>query len=243
MKFILALALGALSATAHAEIVTYTFSGTFDAPYLLGSGASGTGPLFSGLVKQGDHFSGQFSFDIAAPKMSELNVRSFYGAYYQMQDFQFKASDAFNNAVPAWTAPTQVPFAMIDGPSIGVGLSSDVGGHPPDQPSTYTSSFTVQAAAPDSAGHSNWSINLGGLANTTEFLDGRIPVGFNDIVSPRFTLRAYDDEAGRWSTVDGTLQIQYVNANVSPVPEPSSALMLLAGLAGVGGIARLRRRA
>lgn len=243
MKLILALALGALSAAAHADVVTYKFSGTFGAPHLEGSSAPSTDSLLSSLVKQGDHFSGQFSFDTDAPAVEQLGGRSFFTDYYQMKDFQFKASDALNNAVPAWTGPTETQYSVINGPGLAVISTSDIGAHPPNEPLNYTYWFVVHASAPGGVGESDWSFSLSGMPSTTHFSGGRIPVGFNDIVDSGFSLRHRDNQTGQWNMVNGALQIEYVNPNVSPVPEPSSALMLLAGLAGVGGIARLRRRA
>jgi hypothetical protein len=231
MKITLALALSALSAVAHAEAVTYNFSGTFD--------TARNAEAFAGLIKQGDHFSGQFTFDTAATPVFEFSGRGPNYSFYETLGFKFKASDAFNNAVPAWTAPTEVFYTQVNGPNIEIGSYFMVGG-PPWEPSPVTNLFSVDAAANSGGGRYNWLLGVTAESSHTSFDDNRIPVGFNDIVNPSFSIQVYDNQTKQWGTFDGAVQIQY--AGVSPVPEPSSALMLLAGLAGVGGAAALRRR-
>ena len=240
MKLILALAMGVLSAAAHAEVVTYTFSGAFDAPSTSPweAPATSSGPLAFGLVKQGDRFSGQFTFDTNAPGkwISIEPIAPADWAYYPTQSFEFKGPNALNHVVPAWNAP----YGPEDGPAINVLVGRNDFGKPWSDPTTSYNILNVYGAANQDATY-RWNVGLSFQSDKNTFDYPRLPVGYNDFSSGQIELQLINNVTGGRDFVTGTAQIQL--ANVSPVPEPSSALMLLAGLAGVGGIARLRRRA
>lgn len=222
MKYIVAFAFGLLSATANAKIVTYNFSGVFSAPerHMLEDGAS-TEPLLLGLIKEGDAFSGQFSYDTDA-----LPVSGHAGSEtYVLQNFRFKASGAFNDAAAAWS---------------GQWFNANHGFSFPGLP-TVDDSFSVSGETRVNAGSSPLlDITVGAdLAQDTLNRPG-LPDTLGTFSNSYARVFMYYDDPRMYDEVVSSVRIELAPA--SPVPEPSSAALMLAALAGMGGVGALRRR-
>jgi hypothetical protein len=219
MKYILAFALGLMSVAASAKTVTYTFSGVFDAPSRnVFADPSNTEPIFLDLIKAGDHFSGQFTYDSSAPVQSSFDASWGTARSYQLKSFQLQGSNGFNNALSAWPEPTlntqHTPYG--DGYSLVGGSNADGG-----------KSHTVIAV-------------LQGGVDQNAFADAQLPGSLGSGGNGSLSITMYHYDAHIYDMARGNVQIQL--AAVSPVPEPSSAAMMLAALAGIGGLAAVRRR-
>lgn len=91
---------------------------------------------------------------------------------------------------------------------------------------------------------------LGGPTPVTKTLNGLFSVAFNDYLNNSYSLAANTPYTLKISGVtlaspvggSGIVNINYANGTVTPVPEPESYAMLLAGLGLVGTIARRRSK-
>lgn len=242
MKLFLALALAGLSAAAQAEIITYTFAGEFETPTITASGSETLAAPFAGLLKQGDHYSGSVTFD-TYDEIAYMPNRMASSTWYKTLDFQFKVSSDFDKTVPSWTGPVDVPYnSDVTGPIV-VTSSWTISNGNPLGPWVHGERFSMYATANSDDGLHAWTISLGG--------DSEFPA--DNMMNKYLTLYAYDNAEHSVSTVSAIKQNVYVYTptyppistspgNVSPVPEPSSALMMLAAIGSMGGIAALRRR-
>jgi hypothetical protein len=224
MKIILALVLGVISAMATAKEVTYTFSGTFDTPdrYDPDNNTSNE-PLFLGLVTAGGGFTGQVTFDTTQATHYDDTGTS-RGVTYKVLDFRLKAPGEFNAAPESWKA-------------YGVTFSSDYPGIPDREPDMIR--FGVQTYTDSTQAH-GVSADFTFRALSGTFTKARPWDNPGQSYGGSFDMYMQHNNENAYDTVYGYGQIQMTQ--VSPVPEPSSAAMMLAALAGIGGVAALRRR-
>lgn len=220
MKIVLALLLGLASTLAQAKIVTYSFNGVFDAPTRrVIAGDPAHAPLFNGLLAAGDRFSGQFSFDTDAVAVSGPED-GFRWVLYPMLDFQLRASDALNAAVPAWE-PVHIQVtddhAPFDNPPYDA-LHAGGSGRIDNQHVLSTSLFMM-------------------AADSSAFTDFRVPVGYSDFSSASINIYLFHYDHMMYDEVSGQMQVTQLED--SAVPEPATGMLLLAGL---GALATLRRR-
>jgi hypothetical protein len=219
MKIILAFVLGASSALAQAAPITYSFTGVFDTPTNWISSGPLQGLPFNGLVKGGEHFSGQFTFDTAATALS-IEPAPFNWAVYPELDFQLKASSDFNAAAPLWK-PEHVQVTDDN---------EWIPGHLEDE-------LIATGGADVDSKHILSAILRMSPADHSAFSNFRVPDTFNGVTSANLFLYFYNYVDNRADQVSGSVQVTLSGARA--VPEPGTALLLLAGL---GGFVALRRR-
>ncbi|MGG7603194.1 PEP-CTERM sorting domain-containing protein [Massilia sp. BKSP1R2A-1] len=220
MKIIAALLLALSFGMAQAKVVTYAFTGKFGTPTRWAvSGDPNHAALFNGLLKEGDQFWGEFSFDNEAAPLEERNPQYAWMLYPSLT-FKLTASTAFNTAASTWEAENiQI---TNDGWLTG---------------ETYYDRL-IAAGRKDLDSQHVLSAHIDLYADDTAFNDFRVPRGFQDFTSANLDLSLFHYDHVAWDRVYGTT-VEIKLLEISSVPEPATILLLLAGL---GGLTLLRRR-
>lgn len=215
MKLLLALFLSLSSAIAQASVVTYSFSGTFDAPYRSSFGPASTEPVLWSLVSAGDRFSGRFTFDTAAmPTESGDNP----WALYPLLGFELQASERFNGIATSWN-PGSIQVT--------------------DDDRWNMDELIVAASIALDPFHSLQVIMRMSPSSSSAFDGMRVPDGFNDFSSASLSLTLFHFDDFMRDVTFGPADVA-LEGTPAAVPEPATALLLLAGAAG---FAARRRRA
>lgn len=222
----LALALLSAAGTARAETVTYTFTGVVDKVLELHGAQGGyvdSANLEGHHMAVSDRFTGRISFDMADPSWF-FNYGDHSLADLPKFSMEYSFQSGLNSYASAYTGSVRV----IDSPgldSISLDNANYYGG-----------------TAPELIGGAGLSFDdASGTYLTSTALPASIDIHRPGLLS-RIGGSWYrgSDETGIffWGTLTSIQQVA-----VSPVPEPESALLILAGLGAIGAAALRKRRA
>lgn len=220
MKIVLALLLVLSPVLANASLLTYSFTGTFNAPTRTSfTGAPSSEPLFLDLIQAGGRFSGSFTFDNRAAPLYEMPEPSTLTPYPALA-FQMQAGPAFNAAAPSW-----------DAANIAVAHYNEADSQWLADELTLSTSVVLDAA------HTLSVYLRMSAADAQAFSNGRVPDGFNGFGDTVLGMYLYHNDAPMYDYVDGSMQVNLASS-AADVPEPATGLLLLAGL----GVLALRRK-
>ena len=219
-----ALALLAAAGTAHAATVTYTFTAVVDQVLELHGnqgGYVGSAELEGHHMAVNDALTGRISFDTAHPSFVFD-----YGQYSLATLPNFSMEYSFKSGLNSYASTHAGSVRVLDSPdldSVALDNANYYGAPPPDLIGGAGLAFDDTSGA-----------YLGSTALPAS-LDTLYPGLVSRIGGSWFR---QSDESGIffWGTLTSIQRV-----DVSPVPEPESALLMLAGLGAIGAALRKRR--
>lgn len=162
---------------------------------------------------------------------------------YALDAVDFVAGEVdFANATRLDSVATHI-LGGAAGDTFTVALYADNGAHAPTGSALYTATATYAADGWNGVSGINWAVSTGAYWVAFE-------IGANDTLSSNFENVVLDHGAPKplaftaaasgsgYSTTAGPMTF---GLQVTAVPEPASYLLLLAGLAGIGGLVRRQR--
>ena len=221
-----ALALLSAAGPTHAETVTYTFTAVVDQVLALSKGQGGyvdSADLAGHHVAVNDQLTGRISFDTANPA-------SFfdYGTYSMSTLPTFSIEYSFKSGLNNYASAYMGAVTVVNG------ANSD---------SIALDNTNYEAGAqPDLSGGAGLGFNdaSGGYLNSTA-APSTLDIAYKGLVSTiggGWYRQSDDYGISFWGTLTSIQRVQ-----VSAVPEPEPALLMLAGLGAVGAAMRKKRRA
>nr|WP_315216556.1 PEP-CTERM sorting domain-containing protein [uncultured Duganella sp.] len=219
-----ALALLSAASPTHAETVTYTFTAVVDRVLALSKGQGGyvdSAELAGHRMAVNDQLTGRISFDTANPSFFFD-----YGTYSMSTLPTFSMEYSFKSGQNNYASARTGAVTVVNGPgndSIALDNTNYEGEVQPDLSGGAGLGFTDAS---------------GGYLNSTA-LPSTLDIAYKDLVS---TIGGgwyrQSDEYGVsfWGTLTSIQRVQ-----VSAVPEPEAALLMLAGLGVIGAALRKRR--
>jgi hypothetical protein len=221
----LALALLSATGTAQAETVTYTFTAVVDSvlslQYFQGGYVDGA-ELDGHHMAVNDHLSGRISFDSAEPSWF-FDYGDYSLATLPKFSLEYSFKSGLNDYASTYTGSARV-IDMPDGDSVALDNTNYYGGTPPGLIGGAGLAFE------DGSGTYLTSTAL------PESIDIHRP-GLHSRIGGSWYRTSDETGIFFWGTLTSIQQV-----TVSPVPEPESALLMLAGLGAVG-VAMRRKRA
>ncbi|SEN79062.1 PEP-CTERM protein-sorting domain-containing protein [Duganella sp. CF517] len=221
-----ALALLSAAAPTHAETVTYTFTAVVDRVMALSKGQGGyvdSAELAGHRMAVNDQLTGRISFDAANPS-SFFDYGTFSLSTLPTFNMEYSFKSGLNNYASAYMGAVTVVNA-VGSDSISLDNTNYEGG-----------------AQPDVSGGAGLGFNdASGTYLDSTALPSTLDTAYKGLVS---TIGGgwyrQSDEYGVsfWGTLTSIQRVQ-----ASAVPEPESALLMLAGLGAIGAAALRQRRA
>ncbi len=199
------------ASTVHAEVYEYSFTGWVNYAYSYGPSTPPSSSAYG--LASGSTITGSFWFDTSAPISQDFGTIAIYNS---------GLSTLSINGIDLSAQSTSANYVVVDSATAGAGQYD---------------SLNFNASLPSSKGPISLSWYI---AAPTSWLSGVVmPDGLP--VGDLLLVHSGGAVSTQTSAIYGSEQLQFRFSTISPVPEPSTYALMLAGLAVVGGAAARRR--